>query len=100
MSGIYGAPLSALAQALDDLIGDENLDEDALQEASEGLLPALADALHGRGAYNVAVKCVKCGATRASQPTRRFTISKTFVFAGGSPPEHTCETCIAEHSKP
>lgn len=76
MSGYYGQPLKVLAQGLDDLIWDEDLDDDKLQEASEDLLPALADALHERGSYNPELLCGRCSASRKSHPDRSFTLDK------------------------
>lgn len=41
--------LDELTDDLDKLVSDESLDDEQLRDASEGLLPALCDALHAEG---------------------------------------------------
>lgn len=94
----YGAPLSRLAAALDVLIADDDLDEAKLREASEGLLPALADALHSRGAYKPDAECHNCKKTRGENPDVGFFIDGNSPILPGQrhPPKlyYSCEDCL------
>lgn len=91
----YGASLAELAAALDVLLADEDLTSAKLEAASEGLLPALADALAQRGSYRPSTTCKFCGTTRAVDPSRSFLVVDFEPIVAGRLPNglYACSGC-------